>query len=107
MPRVTAKSPRLSTVGIAPASHRTCRFPVDQHRVPKTRGIAEMPPTRHVVSTRCCREPVSSEQLARGLRTHGLAEHIALRIFAAELIKLDRVGVGLRTFRHHLHAEIV
>src|SRR5437899_3295646 len=52
-------------------------------------------------------EPVRGEELARGLRAHRLAEHIALRVFAAELIELDRVRIGLRPFRYHLHAEIV
>src|SRR5262245_12834100 len=38
---------------------------------------------------------------------HRLAENIALRVFAAELIELDRVGIGLRALRYDLHAEVV
>ena len=42
-----------------------------------------------------------------GIGRHRLAEGEALRIFAAELVELDRVGIGFRAFRHHFHAEIV
>ena len=38
---------------------------------------------------------------------HRLAEDIALRIFAAELVELDRVRIRLGALRHHVHAEIV
>ena len=37
----------------------------------------------------------------------GSPNTIALRVFAAELVELDRVGIGLGAFRHHLHAEVV
>jgi putative transcriptional regulator len=38
---------------------------------------------------------------------HRLAEGKALRVFAAELIELDRIGIGLGALGDHVHAEIV
>ena len=36
-----------------------------------------------------------------------MAEGVALRIFAAELVEFDRIGLGLGAFGDDLHAEIV
>src|SRR3954469_23077746 len=48
-------------------------------------------------------ELLALDELARGLGAPRLAEHIALREFAAHLIELDRVGVSLRALGHHVH----
>ena len=47
------------------------------------------------------------EQIARGIGRHRLAERKALRVFAAKLVKLDRIGIGFSAFRDHFHPEIV
>src|SRR5262249_34764221 len=73
----------------------------------KINEIKRAQPGHLFASARRCFKPGPGEQLARSLCAHRLAEHVALRIFAAELIELDRVRIGLRPFRHHLHAEIV
>src|SRR5262249_33117885 len=52
-------------------------------------------------------QPVRGEQGARLIGAHRLAEGKTLRVFAAELIKLDRIGIGFGAFRHHFHSEIV
>ena len=65
------------------------------HRNPKRRAFRARP--------RAARR----QQSAGRLRAHRLAEGEALRVFAAHLVELDRVGVGLGAFRHDVHAEIV
>src|SRR5436309_14227577 len=50
---------------------------------------------------------VGLQERARMVGTHRLAEGEALRVFAAELIELDRVGIGFRALSHHFHAEVV
>ena len=53
----------------------------------------------------CCASDAASR--ARARPAHRLAEDEALRVFAAELIELDRIGVGLGAFGDDVHAEIV
>src|SRR6266480_2910831 len=52
-------------------------------------------------------DAVTLQQRARVLGAHRLAEVEALRVFAAELIEFDGIGLGLHTFRHHFHPEVV
>src|SRR6516165_3392658 len=52
-------------------------------------------------------EPLFGEQPHRGVRVHRLAEGKALRVFAAQLVELDRVRVGLGALGNDVHAEVV
>src|SRR5260370_32550728 len=52
-------------------------------------------------------QPLFSQKPHRGIGVHRLAEGKALRVFAAELIELDRVRIGLRAFGDDVHAEVV
>src|SRR6202022_2881949 len=52
-------------------------------------------------------QPLFGEEPHRGIRIHRLAEGETLRVFAAQLIELDRVGIGLGAFGDHVHAEVV
>src|SRR5580700_6151700 len=47
------------------------------------------------------------QQIAGALRRHRFAKYKTLRIFAAELVKLDCIRVGLGTLGDYVHAEIV
>src|SRR5262245_9516183 len=51
--------------------------------------------------------PLVLQQRFGVVRAHGLAEVIALRIFAAELRELDRIRIGFGALGHDFHAEIV
>src|SRR5204862_6043705 len=47
------------------------------------------------------------QQPTRAFHAHRFAEEIALRIFAAELLKVGGVGVGLSTFSDDFHSEVM
>jgi hypothetical protein len=52
-------------------------------------------------------KPLFGQKAHRGVGIHRFAKGKALRVFAAELVELDRVRIGLRAFGDHVHAEIV
>src|SRR5258705_9192044 len=52
-------------------------------------------------------EPLFGQQPHRGVGVHRLAQGKPLRVFAAQLIKLDRIPIGLSAFGDHPHAEVV
>ena len=52
-------------------------------------------------------EPLFRQQPHRRVGVHRFAEGKALRVFAAQLIELDRIRVRLGAFRHHVHAEVM
>src|SRR5882672_8062939 len=52
-------------------------------------------------------EPLFGQQPHRGIGVHRLAERKALGVFAAQLIELDRIRIGLGAFGDHVHAEVV
>src|ERR1700751_4983272 len=52
-------------------------------------------------------QPLFRQQPHRGVGVHGLAEGKTLRVFAAELVELDRVRIRLRALGDDVHAEIV
>src|SRR5205807_1783436 len=69
-------------------------------------------PERVLTSRRCRRRRgrlqfVRRQKFQRLLGRVRLAERIALRVLAAELIELDRIGIRLCALRHHIYAEIV
>src|SRR5262249_46068777 len=67
MPKVTAKGPRLSPVGVAAARHRSCGFAVDQRRVSKARAHRAAASSRFPVSSsRALSESRESVEWRRG-----------------------------------------
>src|SRR5262249_55882429 len=52
-------------------------------------------------------QPLFRQEPHRSIRIHRFAEGKTLRVFAAQLVELDRIGVGLRAFGDHVHAEVV
>src|SRR6266849_997740 len=54
--------------------------------------------------------PDTEGKYGKALRKIGVdrfAEHVALRVFAAELVELDRIGIGFGALGDHIHAQIV
>jgi hypothetical protein len=52
-------------------------------------------------------QPLFRQEPHRGVGVHRFAEGKALRVFAAQLVELDRIGIGLGAFGDHVHAEVV
>ncbi len=91
--------------GDAQARHRTsacCRAKLGH----AWRGLTRYRSTRTLETTAPFHRSVASMRAAASA-VIGSPKMIALRVFAAHLIQLDGVGIGLGAFRDDFHAEIV
>jgi hypothetical protein len=71
-------------------------------------GAARRTAARRVTSSLTRRlQPLFRQQPHRGVGVHRLAEGKPLRVFAAQLVKLDRIGIGLGALGDHVHAEVM
>src|SRR5258708_24385216 len=52
-------------------------------------------------------QTIADQELVGLFGRHWMAEHVALRVFAAELVEVHRIGFAFRALLDHVHAEIM